>query len=121
MLKLNNTINIINDEVDNSIEKNHDSLLKYVGSADGFQVSSSRINNLHHTSNVLFNIMRGGIFVRNYEISKDDFMRFLILRNKNIYNSMLKKIDKLSTNATIGDLIKFGERQQSSSSGPFVL
>ena len=113
--KLNNTINIISDEVDNSVKENHNSLLKYIGSADGFQLSSSNINNLHHTSNVLFNIMRGGIFVRNYEINKYDFMRFLNLRNKNIYNSMLKKIDKLSTNATIGDLIKFGERQQSSS------
>ena len=113
--RLNNTIYIINDEIDDSVEKNHDSLLKYVGSADGFQLSSSKINNLHHTSNVLFNIMRGGIFVRNYEISKDDFIRFLKLRNKNIYNSMLKKIDKLNTNANIGELINFGEKQHSSS------
>ena len=115
VVKLNNTIKLINDEVDNSVKKNHESLLKYIGSADGFQLSSSEINNLHHTSNVLFNIMRGGIFVRNYEINKDDFIGFLKLRNKDIYNLVVKKINKLNANVTISSLIDFGESQNSTS------
>ena len=115
VVKLNNTIKLINDEVDNSVKKNHESLLKYIGSADGFQLSSSEINNLHHTSNVLFNIMRGGIFVRNYEINKDDFIGFLKLRNKDIYNLVVKKINNLNANVTISSLIDFGESQNSTS------
>ena len=115
VVKLNNTIKLIDDEVDNSVKKNHESLLKYIGSADGFQLSSSEINNLHHTSNVLFNIMRGGIFVRNYEINKDDFIGFLKLRNKDIYNLVVKKINNLNANVTISSLIDFGESQNSTS------
>ena len=115
VVKLNNTIKLINDEVDNSVKKNHESLLKYIGSADGFQLSSSEINNLHHTSNVLFNIMRGGIFVRNYEVNKDDFIGFLKLRNKDIYNLVVKKINNLNANVTISSLIDFGESQNSTS------
>ena len=115
VVKLNNTIKLINDEVDNSVKKNHESLLKYIGSADGFQLSSSEINNLHHTSNVLFNIMRGGIFVRNYEIDKYDFIGFLKLRNKDIYNLVVKKINNLNANVTISSLIDFGESQNSTS------
>ena len=115
VVDLNNKINFINDEIDISIDQNRLSLTKYLGSADGFQVTSSKNNTLHHTSNVLFNIMRGGVFVHNYDINKTDFIEFLKLRNKTVYNSIIDKLSVLNENATMTELIDFGESQMSPS------
>ncbi len=115
VVALNEKINFIKNEIDISIEQNHLALIKYLGSADGFQLTSSKNNTLHHTSNVLFNIMRGGIFVHNYDINKPDFIEFLKLRNKIIYHSIINELDQLNEKATISELINFGENQKNPS------
>ena len=115
IVHLNKSINTINNEINESIKENHLSLMRYVGSSDGFQLSSSNTNNLHHTSNVLFNIMRGGIFVQNYEINKGDFIDFLKIRNKNIYHSMKEDLIKIDENSNLTDLIHFGGNKGSPS------
>jgi len=112
VVALNEKINFIKNEIDISIEQNHLALIKYLGSSDGFQLTSSKNNTLHHTSNVLFNIMRGGIFVHNYDINKPDFIEFLKLRNKIIYHSIINELDQLNEKATISELIDFGENQK---------
>jgi len=112
VVDLNKKINFIKNEIDISIEQNQLSLIKYLGSADGFQLTSSKKNNLHHTSNVLFNIMRGGIFVHNYDINKPDFIEFLKLRNKTIYHSIIDDLDQLNEKTTINELINFGKEQK---------
>ena len=56
--------------------------------------------------------MRGGIFVHNYDINKPDFIKFLKLRNKTIYHSMVDALDQLNEKAAIGELINFGENQK---------
>ena len=115
IVKLNNLINLIKDEINNSVELGSLYLKKYIGSADGFQMTSSKNNNLHHTSNVLFNIMRGGIFVNNYDIDKEDFIEFLHIRNKKIYNLTIDNLDQLKEGPSINKLIDFGRNQKSSS------
>ena len=47
VVALNEQINFIKSEIDLSIEQNQLSLIKYLGSADGFQVTSSKNNTLH--------------------------------------------------------------------------
>ena len=115
IVRLNESINTLGNEIDESIKENHASLMKYVGSSDGFQLTSSTNNNLHHTSNVLFNIMRGGIFVQNYDISKNDFIDFLKTRNKNEYNAVKKDLNQLDENSNLTNLIHFGENRERSS------
>ena len=115
VVALNKKLNFIKNEIDLSIEQNQLSLVKYLSSADAFQVTSSKNSTLHHTSNVLFNIMRGGIFVHNYNINKPDFIEFLKLRNKTIYHSIINELDQLNEKATISELVKFGEAQKAPS------
>ena len=52
--------------------------------ADGFQCTNLDINDLHHTANVTYNVLRGGIFYDNYNIQKNSFFAFLKNRNKKI-------------------------------------
>ena len=55
-----------------------------VASADGLQLTGEPLVSAHHFSNVLFNTMRGGIFARNYQISRSDFVDFMATRHKTI-------------------------------------
>ena len=45
--------------------------------ADGFQCTEIEINDLHHTANVTYNVLRGGVFFDNYKIQKNSFVLFL--------------------------------------------
>ena len=57
-------------------------LEEYVGAADGLQNTADTIACMHHEANVMFNIMRGGVFVQNNTVNCDDFVSFVATRNK---------------------------------------
>lgn len=50
--------------------------------ADGFQQSASPMAAAHHRANVLFNIMRGGVFVDGTRLDRDDLLAFARQRHK---------------------------------------
>jgi hypothetical protein len=64
------------------IKRGTDKLVSFVASADGLQKSGDELCTARHFSNVLFNIMRGGIFVNNYLIEVDDLVKFIRVTNK---------------------------------------
>jgi len=66
------------------IERGTSDLVTIVASADGLQESGDRLSTAHHFSNVLFNVMRGGIFADNYTIGRDDLFNFVKTRNRPI-------------------------------------
>lgn len=55
----------------------------YIADADGIQNTNDRITCMHHKANVMFNIMRGGVFAENNTIHTGDFIQFVSVRNKN--------------------------------------
>ena len=55
-----------------------------VGNADGLQLTADQLMTARHYSNVMFNIMRGGVFVNNYQVGRSDFEKFANHFNKNI-------------------------------------
>jgi len=81
-------------------EKGTSDLVAIIASADGLQETGDRKSTAHHFSNVLFNVMRGGIFADHYNISRDDLFDFVKTRNKPVgsshkafFLSLPKKID----------------------------
>jgi hypothetical protein len=70
----------IQEDIDSGTEK----LVELVASADGQQFTADKLIDSRHFSNVLFNIMRGGIFDDNYRIKKADFVDYLAKANKNV-------------------------------------
>jgi hypothetical protein len=60
-------------------------LLALNAAADGLQLSADHLRDTRHFSNVLFNIMRGGIFDQNYQIEKWDFSQYLSKANKTVF------------------------------------
>ncbi|MCE7921597.1 MAG: hypothetical protein DYG98_00915 [Haliscomenobacteraceae bacterium CHB4] len=59
------------------IDLGTENLVKLTAAADGLQCSEDALRDSRHFSNVLFNIMRGGIFDENYQIERRDFLLYL--------------------------------------------
>jgi hypothetical protein len=82
---------ISNDEtLENQIIQDIDlgtqNLIALNATADGLQFTADKRKDSRHFSNVLFNIMRGGIFDNNYTIEKNDFVNYIAKANKSLFN-----------------------------------
>ena len=45
------------------------------------QCTGDSLTVMHHYANVMFNVMRGGIFIDNYNVEKADLCAFIEKRN----------------------------------------
>ncbi|MBO6794938.1 MAG: hypothetical protein JJ895_13590 [Balneolaceae bacterium] len=105
-------------EVDQNVQVGTKKLKNLVAQSDGMQLSADELKDARHYSNVLFNIMRGGIFDHHYQIEKDDFAQYLdnaskptFQRNQKLLSDLPEVFDQsvlLSTidNSDDADLIR---------------
>ncbi len=68
------------------INRGTEELLKIIANADGLQCSLDELSTSKHMTNVLFNVMRGGIFDNNYMVRVDDFLSFVKQANTSVSN-----------------------------------
>ncbi len=61
-------------EISTSIDQGSDELARIIGTADGFQCAAEENVTAHHYANVLFNVMRGGVFADHYRIHRKDLV-----------------------------------------------
>ncbi len=67
--------------LDEDVRANREGLERILAAADGFQSTGEELATAHHTANVLFNVMRGGIPVEGYRIEADDVRAFIAQRS----------------------------------------
>ena len=70
--------------VKESLQAAADGLRRIVGSTDGIQLTGRADDSVHHFANVLFNDLRGGVFVENHSCPRPDFAAFLGERNREV-------------------------------------
>jgi len=70
-------------------------LRQLTGAADSFQCTSDDLKDTRHCTNVLFNIMRGGLFDNNYQIEKEDFKHYLHKANYEVYEAVQSHLAQL--------------------------
>ena len=70
--------------IEQDVQHNAFNLQRYVMFADGLQVSEKTHASTHHFSNVMFNIMRGGIFSQNYRVDKPDLLDYLSTHQRDL-------------------------------------
>ena len=97
-------------KLEESTRENHLLLQSAIGSADGFQCTNETINDLHHTANTTFNVLRGGVFLNNYDLRIEDFLKFLSNRNTQIFERYSDKIKALPEKIGLRELIDFGDK-----------
>ena len=59
------------------VEQGSKNLRRMLAATDGFQVSADQLTCSHHLANVLFNDLRGGVYVHGYTIERADFVGFV--------------------------------------------
>ena len=79
-------------------------LERLISTADGIQVTGDTLSANHHASNVLFNIMRGGLFIDNYTIQKKDLASFCKAWNNCVYEANTDFFTSLPETLTYHDL-----------------
>lgn len=87
-----------------SINSNMRKLQKLVCLADGMQLSANKLLTTRHYANVLFNVMRGGIFGSGYEIEKEDFVNYLKTHNTSIHSDFSGTLNALPETFTLSYL-----------------
>ncbi|MBN1581255.1 MAG: hypothetical protein JXA89_11180 [Anaerolineae bacterium] len=88
-------------------------LVALVANADGLQLSGDHLGATHHFSNVLFNMMRGGIFVDNHNVSTADLREFINTRNRETLHRHQAFFAALPPKLGIDDLLERAAETQS--------
>ena len=91
--------------VKNDIREGTDNLIKIVAASDGMQCTGEELCTARHFSNVLFNVMRGGIYLNNYLIDTGDFREFISQTNKKISIQFDAVLNNLPEQLSSEDLI----------------
>jgi len=77
-------------DLEKNIQEGTLNLKAIVADADGIQYSADKLVASRHFSNVLFNVMRGGIFSEGYTIDKADFLKHIKHFNKQVWEGHSK-------------------------------
>lgn len=86
------------------IEEGSRNLERLISTADGIQITGDTLSANHHASNVLFNIMRGGLFIDNYAIEKSDLSSFCAEWNHSVCEANAAFFDALPDRLTYHEL-----------------
>ncbi len=101
-----NDNNEIAKHLQNDVKDGTGDLIKILSSADGLQLTRDKLCVNRHLSNVFFNVMRGGIFVDNYSVSKQDFLNFIFNANKAVYKKNKAFLDAMDPSNSYPVLLK---------------
>ncbi|MEM6261470.1 MAG: hypothetical protein AAGI38_03105 [Bacteroidota bacterium] len=94
------------------IEKGTENLVKIVAASDGLQLTQDQLSGSRHFSNVLFNIMRGGIFDHEYEITRDDLTLFFQQQNKPLTQTHSNFLKGLPESFSLSHLLEEAGKQE---------
>ncbi len=95
----------LNQLVEDEVLKNTIELNYKIANADGFQLTNDPLITVRHFSNVIFNVMRGGVFDNNYLIDKKDFYQFVQNANTGLTDKYEGFFEKLPGQLNLMDLI----------------
>ena len=83
-------------QVDADIKKGTDELVRVVAAADGLQHTANETTTTRHYMSVLYNNMRGGVFLDGYKINPALFVEFVGTHNKELLKRQSVFFEKLS-------------------------
>jgi hypothetical protein len=97
----------LDHQIIEDIELGKQNLIALNATADGLQFTADDRKDTRHFSNVLFNIMRGGIFDNNYQIEKKDFLNYISKANKIVFETFKNQLNDLPNVFDASGILKF--------------
>jgi hypothetical protein len=96
--------------VADSVAAGRDELARIAAAADGFQATAEEVVTAHHYANVLFNVLRGGIFDDQYRLSGADFVNNVRAFNRPVHARHRELLDGLGATLTVEELLSVVRR-----------
>jgi len=93
-----------------SVDAGCDELARIMADADGFQCTAEEPVTAHHYANVLFNVLRGGIFHDQYRVSTADFASSVQHFNARVYERHRALLEGLHATLAVEDLLSAVKR-----------
>ena len=95
-------------DIHQALTANQAGLDDLLAKADAFQTSGDAMACAHHRANVLFNCMRGGVFVNGTRLEAADLLAFLVLRNKAVAAQLAPALAGLQQPISRDDALALG-------------
>jgi hypothetical protein len=99
-------------QLDEDIARGTTNLVRIVAAADGLQCTCDDLSSDRHFSNALFNIMRGGIPERGYQVSRSDFKAFIGKANHDVAQRRAAFLDALPKTLLHSRLLALAREQE---------
>ncbi|MDB6124760.1 MAG: hypothetical protein JWQ71_3753 [Pedosphaera sp.] len=96
-------------KVEADIAQGTQELWRIVARADGLQKSARPLGDARHFNNVLFNVMRGGVFFDGYQIDAADLFSFVRHANSSVasrHGRLFRKLGKTASRARVLELAR---------------
>ena len=90
--------------LDESVSAGTDELARLMASCDAFQLTAEENVSVHHYANVLFNVLRGGLFSDQYNVPVRDFRNTIRHFNREVYGRNRSLLDSLPHELTFPEL-----------------
>ena len=97
------------DEVIADVRSGTERLRQLVAGADGEQQTGEPMTTARHRMNVLFNIMRGGVFDEGYSVVREDVRAFVAHHNAPVAEAHADRFDALPERVTFQALMEMAK------------
>ena len=101
---------VVSSEIEADISENRSQIRRLVACSDGLQLTNCLPASAHHFANVVFNIMRGGVFPDQYLVERQDFIEFVRTRNRPVFAHYLSEFEQLPEHFPIEMLRELSKR-----------
>ncbi|NNE61459.1 MAG: hypothetical protein HKN35_11225, partial [Woeseia sp.] len=101
----------VGEAIVRTVDKGSDELARIMAQGDGFQATAEENVAVHHYANVLFNILRGGVFADQYNVTARDFSRTVRHFNKDVYQRNNRFFDELPETQGFDELLASAKQQ----------
>jgi hypothetical protein len=95
----------VSEAITRSIESGTQKLAHIMASGDGYQATAEENVTVHHYANVLFNILRGGVFDDEYNVAAQDFGDTIRNFNRDVYERNQDLLGGLPKKLTFSELL----------------
>ncbi|MCX2760012.1 hypothetical protein OQJ65_16895 [Vibrio sp. Sgm 22] len=99
-------------QIKTDIKANQDDLMGLMSGGDAWQLTSSEETDVHHYANVLFNSMRGGVFVDGYELDSSDVRNTFARINQKVAQKHRDLLHSLPSKLSHPELISLVKETQ---------
>ena len=91
--------------LEDDLRRSGEALAAIVASADGYQWTNDQATSDHHLASVLFNVMRGGVFVDDDRVERADLLAFVRTRNRMVHEAHGAFFGRLPETLAYHDLV----------------